>query len=57
MLPEADEVEPHLIGQHALLDHMAQDLCLWEWLAAGVEGHIAEGVYTELDRKGHISLF
>jgi hypothetical protein len=55
MLAQADEVEPELVGQHRLLDHVAQHLVHGLGLAVGAEGHVAEGVEAKGDgrRDGH----
>jgi hypothetical protein len=49
VLANAEEGEADLVGQHGLVDDVAQDLCLGERAAVGVGGDIAEGVQAELD--------
>ena len=46
-----EEVDPDLISEDRLLDHVANDLVLRLQRPGGIEGHISEGVEGEF--KGH----
>ena len=53
MLADAEEIEADLIGQHALLDDVAQRLRLCQLLPVCGDGHVAEGIDAQFDRVGH----
>ena len=58
VLADAEEVDADLIGEHALLDDVADDLGLRQQLAVGVDGHVAERVQAEMEiafRHRHLS--
>ena len=42
-----EEIDPDLISEDRLLDHVANDLILWLQRPGGIEGHISEGVEGE----------
>ena len=50
MLADAERIHPDLVGQHGLLDEIAQHLRAGQWVAVVVHGDVAEGVQTELHR-------
>ncbi len=54
VLAHAEEVEPDLVGQHALGDHVADHLRLREARAVGVDGDVAERVQAEEQIHRHI---
>src|SRR5690606_4681514 len=47
MLADTEECDSDLVGQHRLLDHVADHLVVGERLAIGTKGDIAEGVESE----------
>ena len=47
---DAEEVEAEVVGQHRLVDHVADHLCLAQAVAVGVDGDVTEGVEAEFDR-------
>ena len=49
MLADAEEVDAELVGEHGLLDHVADDLRLRQRLAVGADGDVAEGVEAEFE--------
>lgn len=49
MLPDAEEVDPQIVGEDGLVDHVANDLGLRQQLAVRVPCDIAEGVQTEFE--------
>ena len=38
-----------LIGQHRLVDQIAENFRMREWRSIGADGHVAEGVEAELN--------
>ena len=50
---DAEEVDPDLIGEHALLDDASDRLCMCQRPAAPVVDQVAEGVETEDEREWH----
>jgi hypothetical protein len=56
VLAHADEVEPHLVGEHGLVDEVAEDLRVRQQAAVGAGRDVAEGVEAELDgRRGGVA--
>ena len=53
MLADADEVDAHLVGQHAFGDHVAQHLRLGLQFALEVDGDVAEGIEAEFELFRH----
>lgn len=53
MLAEADEVEAELVGEHRLVDDVADHLCVRKHRAGGVPGDVAKSVQSEFERCGH----
>ena len=53
VLADAEEVEAHLIGQHALGHDVPQHLGLRQPVAVRVHRDVAEGVDSELDLLCH----
>jgi hypothetical protein len=53
MLPDAEEVDPQIVGKDRLVDHVADDLCLRQQLAILTPGDIAEGIQTEFESLCH----
>lgn len=53
MLADAEEVEANLVREHALVDDVAKCLCLRQLPSVGVDGHVAEGIYTQFNRIRH----
>ncbi|GLB65066.1 hypothetical protein NCCP2495_29460 [Dietzia sp. NCCP-2495] len=49
-LADAERVDTHLVGEHALLHEVTQDLRLVDGAAGAVDGDVAEGV----EAKGHV---
>src|SRR5438876_727155 len=56
VLADADEVDAKLIGEHGLLDQIADDLCRVQRLAVWPVGDVTEGVEAEFDRLSHSAL-
>lgn len=55
MLAEPDEVEPELVGEHRLVDNVADHLRMREHAAGGILGDVAKGIQSEFERCGHRS--
>ena len=53
VLADAEEVEPEPVGEHGLLDHVAQHLRVRQRRAVGADGHVAEGVESEFVALSH----
>jgi hypothetical protein len=53
MLADAEGVQPDLVGEHGLLDHLAQHPGVRLQAGHGIERDIAEGVDAEGERKSH----
>ena len=54
MFAEPDEIQAHLIGEHAFLDHVADHLGLGQERSALVDGNVAERVEAEFDAVAHL---
>ena len=50
---KADVIHAHLIGEHGLIDEIANDLIVRQALACLVNGHIAERVERKFESLGH----
>jgi hypothetical protein len=48
---DPEEAHAHLVGEHALLDKVADRLGLGQWPVVTVVGDIAEGVEAEDERE------
>ena len=46
---------PTCVGQHPLLDHVADDLALAEGAPVGAQGHVTERVDTEFEPMVHVA--
>src|ERR1700753_3129318 len=57
MLAEPEEIDADLIGEHAFLDEIADNLRRGERLAVRPVGDIAERVEAEFDCMGHTGPF
>lgn len=55
MLAEPDEVEAELVGQHRLVDDVADHLRMRKHAAYCVLGDVAKGIQSEFERCGHRS--
>ncbi|MGY4489011.1 hypothetical protein ACVWWR_008202 [Bradyrhizobium sp. LM3.2] len=53
MFAEADEVEAELVGQHRLVDDVADHLRVRKHRAGSVPGDVAKGIQSEFERCGH----
>src|SRR5690606_20851258 len=53
VLTHPEEVEPDLLGEHPLLDDVADHLRLMQRPTVRVDGDVAERVHTELDHEHH----
>jgi len=56
VLTETDHVDPHVLGQHGLLDHVADDVGLVPQATVGAGGDVTEGVEAEFEGGVHGSL-
>ena len=54
MLTDANEIEADLLGQHALLDDIAERLRLRERYSVRANRYVAEGIKTQFDRIRHL---
>ncbi len=52
MLPDAEVVDSHRVGEDPLFHDVADGLCVRERVTFGVGCHIAEGVETQNEREG-----
>ena len=53
MFADAEEVDAGLVGEHRLLDKVADHLRMRQQVAVRAGGDVAEGVETELEAGGH----
>ncbi len=53
MLAHAEEVHAQPVGQHCLLDDVANDLGVRQRNAVGPAGHVAKGVQAKFQRLRH----
>ena len=56
MLADADEIDADLVGEHGLLDEVADHLRVRQRLAVRTVGDVAEGVEAEFNRVNHGAL-
>ena len=56
MLPDAEKIDAQPVGQHALVDHIADDLRGRQELAVRTGRDIAERVQSELELLRHVIL-
>ena len=54
VLADAEHVDAERVGEHALLDRVADHLRIREAVAVAVDGHVAEGVESEFE--SHVSM-
>ena len=57
MLPQADERNADLVGQHRLVDDVTDGLSIADQRAVGAAGDVAEGIETEFESHRHAFLF
>jgi hypothetical protein len=53
VLADAEEIDAELVGQHRLLDDVAQHLGVLQQHAVGAAGDVAEGIDAEFERSCH----
>ena len=57
MLAKPDEVDADLVGEHRLLDHVADDLGVRQRLAVGSRRDVAESIESEFENLRHSQPF
>ena len=53
VLADPEGIDAELVGQHALVDHVADDLGVRARLAVRADGDVAEGVQSEFEILWH----
>lgn len=53
VLAESDEVDAKLIGQHRLVDDIADHLRMRQHRACGALGDVAKGIQSKFEPRGH----
>jgi hypothetical protein len=55
VLADAEEVEPHLVGERAFVHDVTQHLRLSERTAGGIHRDVAKGIEAQFDRVRHVA--
>ena len=53
MFADTESIDAELVGEYALVDHIADDLGVRPRLLIRANGDVAEGVQSELELLGH----
>ena len=57
MLADAEEVDAQLVGEHRLLDDVADHLRMRQQVAVGPRGDVAERIQPKLNMPCHQALY